>query len=311
MDYFFSVRARSGDHYSNKLGNARFLAIPPGVRQPVRQYELPLSQWVAQVQEAAGATEEDNGHIVIFVHGFNTEEFEMLECHRKIRAGLEAQGFTGVVISFDWPSDGSVLGYNSDRADARRSADKLFADGITRLSRMQTPDCHYNVHVLAHSIGTFLVREAMDYADDDYSTAHVGWTASQIVFVAADVSSNSFTRGNPKTSSLLRRCARLTCYYSPFDELLSTAEVNRIGESRRLGLMGLPDDRPEKAVNLYCGKLFHDTRDNYDDSKSATHSWYFDAPRFYEDLHHTLMSKVDHEVFPTRQRTSAGNLGLV
>ncbi|MFA3920444.1 alpha/beta fold hydrolase [Ruegeria hyattellae] len=310
MDYFFSVRARSGDHYSNRLGGARYLAIPPNVAQPARQHEMPVSQWVAQVQAEAGATDDENGHIVVFVHGFNTEQFEMLERHRKIRAGLEEQGFTGVVISFDWPSDGSVLGYNADRADARRSADKLFTHGITRLSRMQTSDCRYNIHVLAHSMGTFLVREAMDYADDDHVTAQHAWTTSQIAFVAADVSSKCFRDGDPKTSSLMRRCTRLTCYYSPFDEILSVSEIKRVGVSRRLGRVGMPASHHEKAVNLYCGAFFNNTRDDYDDGKSASHSWYFDAPRFYEDLHHTLMGKLDREVIPTRARTTQGNLGL-
>lgn len=311
MDYFFSVRARKGDGYSNKLGAARYLAIPGTAKQPARKHEVRVSDWLRDVQAAAGATDEDKGHIVVFVHGFNTEQFEMLERHRKIRKGLEAHGFKGVVISYDWPSDGSVLGYNSDRAEARRSADKLFVHGINRLSRMQTADCRYNIHVLAHSMGTYLVREAMDYADDDHATAQTSWTTSQVAFVAADVSSKSFRDGNPKTSSLLRRSTRLTCYYSPFDEALSVSEIKRIGVSRRAGRVGLPEDRADKAVNLYCGAFYKKTKDSYPDGKSASHSWYFDAPRFYEDLYHTFMGKLDREVIPTRTRTDRGNLALV
>lgn len=310
MDYFFSVRARSGDHYSNKMGAARYLAIPGNVGQPARQHEIPQSQWISRIQAEAGATATENGHIVVFVHGFNIEQYQMLERHRKIRTGLEAHGFNGVVISYDWPSDGSVLGYNVDRADARRAAEKLFSHGITRLSRMQTADCRYNVHVLAHSMGTFLVREAMDYADDDHETAQHSWMTSQIAFVAADVSAKSFRDGSSKTSSLMRRCTRLTCYYSPFDEVLSISEVKRVGVSRRLGRVGMPNDRPEKAVNLYCGSYFKNTRDEYGDGPSATHNWYFDSPRFFEDLHHTLMGKLDREVIPTRSFTDRGNLAL-
>ena len=175
---------------------------------------------------------------------------------------------------------------------------------------MQTPDCQYNIHVLAHSMGTFLVREAMDYADDDHATAQHSWTTSQVAFVAADISAKSFRTGSPKTSSLIRRCTRLTCYYSPFDEVLSISEVKRVGVSRRLGRVGMPQDRPEKVVNLYCGEFFKKTRDDYPDGKSASHSWYFDAPRFYEDLHHTLMGKLDREVIPTRGRSTQGNLAL-
>ncbi len=311
MDYFFTVRGRSGNTYSNRLGKARYLAIPSNVKTPARKHEIRISDWLDKVQQAVGATDHEKGHIVFFVHGFNTEQFEMLERHRKIRKGLEAHGFKGVIVSFDWPSDGSVLGYSSDRADARRSADKLFNDGIRRLSKMQTPDCPHNVHVLAYSMGTFLVREAMDYADDDHEIAQHSWTTSQIAFVAADVSAKSFREGSAKTSSLMRRCTRLTCYYSPFDEVLSISEVKRVGVSRRLGRVGMPSDHPEKAVNLYCGKFFNDNRADYPDGPSASHSWYFDSPRFYEDLHHSLLGKLDREVIPTRRFTDRGNLALV
>lgn len=311
VDYFLSVRGRQGDGYSNRMGGAKYLAVPETAGTYSKSHEIRVTQWVRDVQAAAGATAQEKGHIVVFVHGFNTDQWDMLERHRKIRKGLGAQGFKGVVISYDWPSDGSVLGYTSDRRDARRSADLLFSNGITRLSKLQTADCDYNIHVLAHSMGAYLVREAFDYADDDHVTAQKSWTVSQVAFVAADTSSKSMKAGNPKTSSLLRHSTRVTNYYSPFDEVLSVSEVKRIGVSRRLGRVGMPQDRAEKAVNLYCGKFFNDNRIGFGDGTAITHCWYFDAPRFYEDLFHTVMGKLDREVIPTRGRTDQGNLALV
>jgi esterase/lipase superfamily enzyme len=310
MDFFFSVRGRSGDGYSNRLGGAKYLAVPEASGTLARGHEIGVTQWVRDVQAAAGASDSAKGQILIFVHGFNTDQWDMLERHRKIRSGLEAHGFRGVVVSYDWPSDGSVLGYTSDRRDARLAADMLFSHGIRRLSKLQTADCDYNVHVLAHSMGAFLVREAFDYADDDHGTAQKSWTVSQVAFVAADISSKSMKEDSPKTSSLLRHCTRLTSYYSPFDEVLSISEVKRIGVSRRLGRVGLPSDPSEKAVNLYCGQFFKDNRAVFGDGTAVTHRWYFDSPRFYEDLHHTIEGKLDREVIPTRGRTTLGNLAL-
>ena len=310
MDYFFSVRGREGDGYSDSLARPKYLAVPDQDDDLQKKHEVRVSDWIRDVQDASGATQSTNGDILIFVHGFNTDQWNMLERHRKIRAGLSAQGYRGCVVSFDWPSDGSVLGYVSDRRDARRAAEYLFEYGITRLSRMQVADCKYNIHILAHSMGAFLVREAFDYADDDHATAQKSWSVSQIALVAADISQKSLKVGSPKTSSLLRHSTRVTNYYSPFDEALSISEVKRIGVSRRLGRVGLPDERSDKTVNLYCGDFYKKNKDGFGSGTSMSHRWYFEAPRFYEDLQHTIAGKLDRNVIPTRKATDKGNLAL-
>lgn len=311
MDYFFSVRARSGDSYSNKIAGPKYLAVPETSDVLSKQHEIPVGQWVREVQAKANCAPPVNGNILIFVHGFNTDQWDMLERHRKIKAGLKKQGYQGTVVSYDWPSDGSVLGYSADRRDARQAADGLCENGIKRLARMQSAECDINIHVLAHSMGCFLVREAFDYADDHHATAQKSWTVSQVALVAADISSKSMRDGNPKTSSLIRHATRITNYYSPFDEALSVSEVKRIGVSRRLGRVGLPDAHSDKAVNLYCGGFFKTHKDKYEGDLTASHRWYFDEPRFYEDLHHTLKGRLDREVIPGRGVTDKGNLALL
>lgn len=311
MDYFFSVRGRDGQGYSNALATPKYLAVPEDKDALKRSQEIPVGEWTRALQAEAGARANEKGNILVFVHGFNTEQFDMLERHRKIKAGLRAHGYRGTVVSFDWPSDGSVLGYASDRRDARRAAEFLFDRGIKRLSKLQVADCEYNVHVLAHSMGSFLVREAFDYADDDHVTAQKSWTVSQIALVAADISSKSMHSDSPKTSSLLRHSTRLTNYFSPFDEVLSISEVKRVGVSRRLGRVGLPQEHSEKAVDVYCGEYFKVHRDDFEAGKAATHRWYFDSPRFYEDLNYTLSGNLDRDVIPTRGPTTTGGLALI
>lgn len=310
MDYFMSVRGRAGDGYSNRIGGTKFLAVPDGADELKKDHEIGLGQWWRDVQAAAGGTVENKGHLTVFVHGFNTDQFDMLERHRKIRDGLAAEGYPGIVVGFDWPSNGSVLGYASDRRDARRAAEQLFDDGLARFSKLQTSDCVVNLHVLAHSMGCFVVREAFDYADDDHVTAQSNWTVSQVALVAADISSKNMNATSAKVSSLYRHSTRVTAYWSAFDEILSISEIKRVGVSRRLGRVGLPDDIPGSAVDLYCGQFFAQTKDQYPAGASASHSWYFDAPRFYEDLTHTLLGKLDRHVIPTRGRTDRGGLGL-
>jgi esterase/lipase superfamily enzyme len=85
---------------------------------------------------------------------------------RKLRVALRGQGFRGTVIGFDWPSAGQALNYLEDRKDAKATALALVDEGIATFAALQRQDCPIHVHVLAHSMGCYVVREAFDDADD-------------------------------------------------------------------------------------------------------------------------------------------------
>lgn len=309
MEYFFTARRRSQGRYTDSIGPIRYLAVPED--QPITpDFEKSPGAWFDEVQAAAGGLRSSHGNIVFYVHGFNTEQAEMRARHRKIAHGLRANNFGCVLVSFDWPSDGDLFSYFDDRQDARLAANHLLNQGIEPLAERQEPDCVVDIHIIAHSMGCFLVREAFDYADDRHRVAQTNWTVAQVAFVAADVSAKSMALGNPKSSSLLRHTTRLTNYYSPFDEILSISSTKRIGVSRRLGRIGLPELRDEKAVNLYCGGHYELTRGAYSGT-GASHWWYFEAPRFYEDLAHTLSGALDRNAIPGRSPTTGGNLALM
>lgn len=312
MEYFFTARRRSGGQYTNKMGTIRYLAVPENAPKITPDHEIGNSAtWFNQVQHASGVADDNMGDVVFFVHGFNQDQSEIRTKHKKILAGLRANGFTGTLVSYDWPSDGRTSGYVSDRRDAREAANFLLDKGIKEFARRQSADCTINLHILAHSMGCFVVREAFDYADDNHAVAQTSWSVSQVAMVAADISSKSMARDSSQSSSLYRHSVRLTNYFSPLDEILSISNVKRVGVARRLGRVGLPDDRSEKAVNLYCGGYFKDNKHHFEDRLSISHNWYFDSPRFYEDLFHTLQGKLDRKEIPTRGLTDQGNLGLV
>ena len=56
------------------------------------------------------------------------------------------------------------------------------------------------MHVLAHSMGAYVVREAFDDADDTADIAQKSWSVSQVMLVGVDVSVASLAAGNPKSS---------------------------------------------------------------------------------------------------------------
>lgn len=314
MDYIFAARGKQGDGFSNEPSASHFLAVPDDADDVLWAHKVSRKkQWVdAVLAEAEGATGHPNttGNIVFYVHGFNNSQATVLARHRKIKAGLAAHGFTGVVVSFDWPSADSALNYLEDRMDAKQSAFRLVADGIDAFSALQQPDCRIDMHILAHSMGCYVVREAFDDADDRARIAGRSWSVSQVMLMGADLSVSSLNDGNPKSSSLYRHCARLTNYYNPLDDVLSISAVKRVGVAPRAGRNGMGQPRHDKSVNVYCGQQFR--LGGHEGGLNAGHAFYFDDAVMMEDVFHTISGQLDRHEFPTRLEhlSDQGNLVL-
>ena len=153
---------------------------------------------------SCAAGQED---ILIFVHGYNTNTREMLASHRAIKEGLAAvpgssyvSKFNGKVISFDWPCQNSPLMYLPDRHEAKKTALELVNGGIALLSKRQAADCTINIHLLAHSTGAFVVREAFDDAKHT-NRVNPDWMVTQTVFISADISANANARPQPASAN--------------------------------------------------------------------------------------------------------------
>ena len=146
-------------------------------------------------------TGQATGDILVFIHGYNNDQQVVLERHRQLKKDLKASGYKGAVISFDWPSASSTLNYLEDRSDAKKTALKLVDDCIKLFTITQQKGCELNVHLLAHSTGAYVIREAFDDADDRKSIASTNWSVSQIAFIGADVSSKSMAERDSKSVS--------------------------------------------------------------------------------------------------------------
>ena len=314
MDYVFYTRNLKNGKFGGEPGPSRFLAIPENVNTVSPSQKITKTDWVQAVianAKSGNVAGVDVGDIVIYVHGFNQSQRSMLERHRKIRKGLEKHGFKGIVISFDWPSQDSALNYLEDRTDAKMTAFKLVEDGIKSFAALQRPDCRINLHVLAHSMGCYVVREAFDDADDRPAVAARSWSVSQLMMMSGDISASSMTQGNSKSSSLYRHCVRMTNYYNPYDDVLTLSNVKRVGVSPRVGRIGLPTHMPEKAVNVCCGPYYKKNRGNFEGVVSnAAHTWYFFDDRLMQDVHYTIQGAIDRNDIPTRVPTDRGNLAL-
>jgi esterase/lipase superfamily enzyme len=259
---------------------------------------------------ASAADPSPVGDILIFVHGYNNSPEVVLARQRLLLADLRAHGFDGIVVGFDWPSGSSALNYLEDRSDARRTALQLVKDGLMRFARRQRTGCNVNLHILAHSTGAFVIREAFDDADDTAAIANVSWTVSQMVFIAADVSRKAMCEGDSKSSSIYRHCVRLTNYSNPYDRVLKLSNIKRVGVAPRAGRVGLPDDAAEKAVDVDCGNHFSSLDEREDAIGSWSHSWHIGDSQFTCDLLHTLRGDVDRHCIETRKSDGKSGLAL-
>ena len=314
-DYFISVRNIRQGTFGNEPGTTRFLEVPGQAAAPEPDHGIGRTRWVERVMDEARtgtdpATGRECGDILVFVHGYNNHPEVVVKRHRQLKSRLRRAGFEGILVSFDWPSNNIALNYLEDRSDARLTSIKLVDDCIRLFTLTQLRGCAFNVHLLAHSTGAYVIREGFDDADDRRNIAATNWTASQIVFIGADVSAKSMGAGDSKSSSLYRHCIRLTNYQNPYDPVLKLSNIKRVGVAPRAGRIGLPGTAPQKAVNVNCGAHFTELDPGEDTAGVWGHSWFFEDDGFARDLVYTIKGDIDRNYIPTRTRAPDGSLFL-
>lgn len=321
--FVMCARAVKNRVFIAEPGPSRFLLVPEG-ELPAPAHEVKKPIWFKKLRQAAtwGRDARDEqlarGDLLVFVHGYNNDQKIVMARHAQLKKDLSAAGFRGEILSFDWPSDDKTLNYLEDRHDAKQTAMQLVSDGIGVLSEQQTADCTINIHLLGHSTGAYVIREAFDDADDA-RLANGAWAVSQLVFIGGDVSSASLGDGNSSSESLYRHCTRLTNYSNLRDSVLKLSNAKRLGVAPRAGRVGLPEDAPGKAVNIDCTEYFtlldadHSIKsvDQGIELGTFDHSWHIGNKLFALDLFETLKGDLDRRAIPTRAFGSDGKLKLI
>lgn len=308
--YVLSVRNKiAGTEFGNNVGGASYLEIPDEDVIPAPRHDAGgATTWFTKILAQAmpaGSLPKDKRDVVFFVHGYNTTSVEALKRQRLVEQRLNAQGYRCMVIGFDWPSNDNPLEYLPDRTDARDTAPILVDKGIIPFSLFSKKDCPVNVHILAHSMGTYVIREAFRHMDKmRNSDLPNDWRVGQIAFFGADLSSKCFETGNSDMIPVFNHCGRLTNYYSGYDEALAASNIKNIDFSSRVGRVGMPVDTPvpDKAVDVDCGPRFKAVPDRalLIIDGNITHSWYLEDEVWYADLAQTLSGSTDRNSITTR-----------
>jgi hypothetical protein len=302
--YMITLRKQNGG--DDPSPTPRFLQLGDPGAAPT---ELTQTRWQAAVISTFPATPPDGplgaapatrqGDIIFFVHGFNVDFQSACDAHHKMAGKLADQGFKGLFISFDWPSAGATFAYLSDREHARLAANALVTSGISLLRDAQVDGCTINLHVLAHSMGCFVVQQAFVWS---YQDIPPDWRVGQIIMVAADVDYTVFSADNPSAKALGAHAGRLTAYCDRYDKALAVSNAKRLDLAPRMGRVGLPDDAPVSMCEVDCSALFDSVDPDLGTHLDpvATHCFYFDQDVFWQDVVLTLAGGLDRDVIPTR-----------
>lgn len=298
-------------------GATRFLRVPKGLKTYSPSHEIKSrDRWRLAVRAAADGREDEvtgtTGEVLVFVHGYNNDMEAITWRTEAMQRTLTAQGWRGLVIAFDWPSDNYTLNYLEDRADAAEVADRMVSDAIQLLVEAQHDDkhpCTINVHLLGHSTGAYVIMEAFNQAQKKGSLFKSDWQVSQVAFIGGDVSSDSLRADSEWAQAMFSRSLRLTNYSNRHDKVLGVSNAKRLGAAPRAGRVGLPALAHRKAVNVDCSDYFA-TKDPASSSFNGTfnHSWHIGDDLFALDLALTMEGAIDRHALPTRE---AGDNGLV
>ena len=309
--------------FGSGLGDPSYLSVPwssdpPGIPagdEPLPAHRMKKVQaWLAAIvaEATAGRAPGTELDVVFFVHGYNTDPVEALKRQRLAERELRKRGFPCMVIGFDWPTAGTAVTYLYDRQQAGQAALALVTGGIFPFA-LYARDCPVQVHIMAHSMGGYVIREAFRSADKArMASIPNDWRIGQMVLFGADLSSSSFEADSPDMVPVFTHCGRLTNYFSGYDEALAVSGVKNLDISSRVGRVGMPAHKPTdaKALDVDCGPHYQTVKGRPFQviNGMPSHSWYLEDDLWFDDLACTLIGGLDRNVFPTRAPAPSGVL---
>lgn len=231
---------------------------------------------------------------LLFIHGFNVDFKAAVE---SAAALVEAYGrisekaYAPNIFVFTWPSDGRVTGYGNDRHDAEASGYAM-ARGLTKLagflrSTDSSQACQQGIHLLAHSMGNYVLRHTLQQAQKLSGSAPLARLFDNVILTAADEDSDAFEHDH-KLARLPELAQRITVYFNHGDEALRISDVTK-GNPDRLGHDGprQPHQLPGKVVSVDVSDVVH---------QAVGHSYHLTCDRVVRDMLAVLANESSEKI---------------
>ncbi len=194
-----------------------------------KKREFMKNKWLSTIRTQLKKSKRKN--ITVFVHGYNTHLVSNTELLGEMH---HYGGRDGVVVNYEWPSAGKLLGYFQDKGNAEHST-RLFRSFISRLAVMTGAD---SVRIIAHSAGNPIVVNALKelrLIDKDLSAnkLHKKYKISQVILAAPDMDSMRFM--NAIFDRFYEMTPSVSVYAYPKDRALMISSklfgVSRLGNA--------------------------------------------------------------------------------
>lgn len=258
-----SAEGEGGAHFDLDI-----VSVPPGHRAGVietpafggpqegrhfllrSERALDPDEFLNQIATSISGRIGSNRDILLYVHGFDTS----LQDARFRVAQIVADGrFGGVPVLFTWPSQNNLFSYVSDKERATASRDAL-EKLMWNLS--QVPGVG-RIHVLAHSMGTWLAMESLR-ENAIAGHADLDGKLGDIMLAAPDIDLAVFKQQMAR----LGEAAHVSIFVSSSDRALSLSS-RLAGDRPRVGALDPhnPRDRAELeklGVKVYDLSSFSD-----------------------------------------------------
>ena len=191
--------------------------------------------------------------VVIYIHGFNVSWHgavgSALALQEILRLPVPDSKQESIVVLFTWPSDGMMLpfvSYTSDRADAAASGNSFgrsilkFRDFLARLRSLarlnQATLCDQDVHLLCHSMGNFVLQNAVGKIEQFTPGACLPRLFKNIFLCAPDVDDTVLEPDQPM-GRLHQLADYITVYHNREDRAIYLSDATK-GNPARLGGQG-------------------------------------------------------------------------
>lgn len=281
---FASTRpGEAGEGDGQALPKARFarrsITVPPGHQPGVierpsilaesrkRHFTLasrsPLGGAVTPLAAEMLAARGDGGRdVLVYVHGFNTDPSE---AGFRLAQIVADTGFAGVPVLFTWPSRSSIFGYGADRERATSSRDAL-ERLLVELS--VTPGAG-RVHIVAHSMGTWLAMEALRQAAIG-GQGSLNGKIGEVMLAHPDLDIDVFRAQLAR----IGRADNISLFVASDDRALALSR--RLAGQVRLGAADLTDKATREDVTALGVRVYDLTERGSDTFRHAT---FADAPQ--------------------------------
>ncbi len=191
-----------------------------------------------------------NTDVLLYIHGFNVSWTDAVGSALSLQEMLnhcpDGDSEQNVqVVLFTWPSDGMALpfvSYKSDRSEAAGSGNAVgrailkVRDFLASLRREDETLCKQDLHILCHSMGNYLLQNALERCDAFTPGNALPRLFEHIFLCAPDVDDTALEVGQPLAQ--LHELARsVSVYHNRGDVALVVSDFTK-GNPDRLGSNG-------------------------------------------------------------------------